>query len=86
MRNLCNYSKELPLLLQNNSNFTLMSDGNYNRNLLPYQNFQSGLRAGRASMRTLAYETLAQVLTTTAFSEQEQADLLARFRTALEQK
>ncbi len=31
-----------------------MSDGNYNRSLLPYNNYQSGLRAGRAQMRALA--------------------------------
>lgn len=31
-----------------------MSDGNYNRNLLPYNNYQSGLKAGRAQLRTLA--------------------------------
>ena len=31
-----------------------MSDGNYNKNLLPYHNYQSGVRAGRAAMKTLA--------------------------------
>ena len=31
-----------------------MSDGNFNRNLLPYRDFQSGVRAGRAQMRTAA--------------------------------
>ena len=31
-----------------------MSDGNYNKNLLPYHNYQSGVRAGRAVMKTLA--------------------------------
>lgn len=29
-----------------------MSDGNINRNLLPYTQYQSGLRAGQARMRT----------------------------------
>lgn len=33
-----------------------MSDGNFNRSLLPYHNYQSGVRAGRASMRTLAVQ------------------------------
>lgn len=63
-----------------------MSDGNINRNLLPYQHFQSGLRAGRASMRTLAYESLTSVLAATDLSEPQQAAILAAFRTALEQR
>ncbi len=33
-----------------------MADGNYNRNILPYHNYQSGYRAGRAAMRRLALE------------------------------
>lgn len=33
-----------------------MSDGNYNRNFLPYNNYQSGLRAGRAQVKRLALE------------------------------
>lgn len=31
-----------------------MSDGNYNRNLLPYHQYQSGLKAGSARMHTRA--------------------------------
>ena len=31
-----------------------MSDGNYNRNLLPYKDYQSGVRAGRAQMKAQA--------------------------------
>lgn len=31
-----------------------MSDGNYNRNLLPYKDYQSGVRAGKAQMKALA--------------------------------
>lgn len=31
-----------------------MSDGNYNRNLLPYNNYRSGLNAGLAQMKTRA--------------------------------
>ena len=34
----------------------IMADGNYNRNILPYHNYQSGYRAGRAAMRRLALE------------------------------
>ncbi len=33
-----------------------MSDGNYNRNLLPYTQYTSGVKAGRAQMKTLAAE------------------------------
>lgn len=39
-----------------------MSDGNFNRNLLPYHNFQSGVRTGKAQMRTLALGTFRKVL------------------------
>lgn len=41
-----------------------MSDGNYNRNLLPYHNYQSGLRAGQAAMRHRAVEAFARFLET----------------------
>lgn len=33
-----------------------MSDGNYNRNLLPYNNYKSGVKAGQSQMRQLALE------------------------------
>ena len=33
-----------------------MSDGNFNRSMLPYNNYQSGNRAGRAQMKALALE------------------------------
>lgn len=39
-----------------------MSDGNFNRALLPHTDYQSGVRAGRAAERTLAIETLKDVL------------------------
>lgn len=35
-----------------------MSDGNYNRNLLPYRDYQSGLRAGKAALRQRAIDEL----------------------------
>ncbi len=37
-----------------------MSDGNYNKNLLPYNNYQSGVRAGRSQMRVKVIETFRQ--------------------------
>lgn len=33
-----------------------MSDGNFNRNLLPYNSYQSGFRAGKARMKQHALE------------------------------
>ena len=39
-----------------------MSDGNFNRSMLPYRDFQSGLRAGKAQMRTLAVEAFTKWL------------------------
>lgn len=50
-----------------------MSDGNFNRNLLPYKNYQSGLRAGRAQMRTLALEAFSQWLTQHMPAQREEA-------------
>ena len=37
-----------------------MSDGNDNTNLLPYNNYQSGLRAGRAQMKRAAIDAFTQ--------------------------
>ena len=39
-----------------------MSDGNFNRNLLPYKNYQSGLRAGKAQMKIRAIAVMKQCL------------------------
>lgn len=39
-----------------------MSDGNINRNLLPYTQYQSGLRAGQARMRTQLLSLLEKEL------------------------
>lgn len=63
-----------------------MSDGNFNRNLLPYQNYQSGLRAGRASMRTLAFETLQEILQAENIDSLLAEHLMQSFRTALGQR
>lgn len=41
-----------------------MSDGNFNRNLLPYTQYQSGLRAGQARMRTQLLTQLEATLQT----------------------
>ena len=39
-----------------------MSDGNFNRSMLPSNNFQSGVRAGQARMQQFALEALATTL------------------------
>lgn len=63
-----------------------MSDGNFNRNLLPYRNYQSGLRAGRATMRTQALRALEALLAEhfPHLSEDERATLMAEFKQTLE--
>lgn len=60
-----------------------MSDGNYNRNLLPYRDYQSGVRAGRVTMRTRAMEKLRELLEKTDLSEEQQAEMLREFHAAL---
>lgn len=40
-----------------------MSDGNFNRQLLPKNELSAGLRAGKAQMRTRAEQAFLQVLT-----------------------
>lgn len=63
-----------------------MSDGNFNRNILPYQNYQSGLRAGKAIAKAKAIDTLNALLLTTdlSLSEAEQEALRLRFKADLE--
>ncbi len=40
-----------------------MSDGNFNRNLLPYTPYQSGLKAGKSMARMKALEAFKSYLT-----------------------
>lgn len=63
----------------------VMSDGNYNRNLLPYHNYQSGVRAGRAQMKAQALAALDGVLAQYApgLDELSRGQLVAAFRKAL---
>ncbi len=64
-----------------------MSDGNYNRNLLPYNNYQSGVRAGEARMRTLALNAFEKILETHGLNKnkEEKQQLLTEFRSILTQ-
>ena len=39
-----------------------MSDGNFNRQLLPKTDLSTGLRAGKAQMRTKAEQALKEIL------------------------
>ncbi len=59
-----------------------MSDGNFNRNLLPYRNYQSGVRAGQASMRARALNAMKAMLDERmpALSEDEKGEWLTAFK------
>ncbi len=57
-----------------------MSDGNYNRNLLPYRNYQSGLRAGRAQTIARASSILSELLADSPLTAEQRQDLLQTFR------
>lgn len=63
-----------------------MSDGNFNRNLLPYRNYQSGLRAGRATLRTQVLQALEELLPKHLphSTNEERAALMAELRKRLE--
>lgn len=39
-----------------------MADGNFNRNILPYNNYRSGVRAGRSAERARAVKLFADML------------------------
>lgn len=60
-----------------------MSDGNYNRNLLPYHQYQSGLKAGSARMHTLALKAFTAWLEETGYNEEERRIHELRFRQLL---
>lgn len=61
-----------------------MSDGNYNRNLLPYHQYQSGLKAGKAQMHTLALRAFSLWLTEQGLDEVQKKEPLLRFRELME--
>lgn len=60
-----------------------MSDGNFNRNLLPYHDYRSGLRAGRAAMRTLALQAFGRILAQYVENEENRTAALEAFRNEL---
>ena len=48
-----------------------MSDGNFNRQLLPKTDLSSGLRAGKTQMRTKAEKAFDEVVNTFILDENE---------------
>lgn len=62
-----------------------MSDGNYNRNLLPYHQYQSGLKAGKAQMHTLALKAFNAWLKEQEFDETDRKQQELRFRELLDE-
>lgn len=60
-----------------------MSDGNYNRNLLPYRQYQSGVKAGRAQMHTLALRAFRAWMMEQGMNETELHNNELRFRELL---
>ena len=63
-----------------------MSDGNFNRALLPHTPYASGMKAGRAMMKARAAEVFAQWLRDHAqqFSEEQLKAEVEAFRQQLE--
>jgi len=62
-----------------------MSDGNYNRTHLPYHNYQSGVRAGRAAMRQTALVAFRAFVEEhfTAIDENRLQEMVAAFKEKL---
>ena len=62
-----------------------MSDGNYNRSLLPADRYTSGVRAGEARMKERAVAAFASWLRTASpeLSEDGMREQLVRFRELL---
>lgn len=64
-----------------------MSDGNFNRQLLPKNELSAGLRAGKAQMRTRAEQAFLQVIKEkfSRLSEAELSRLHERFMQLIRQ-
>ena len=64
-----------------------MSDGNFNRQLLPKNELPAGLRAGKAQMRTRAEQAFAEVIKEAfpTLSDEERNRLHDRFMQKLRQ-
>lgn len=62
-----------------------MSDGNFNRSMLPSNSYQSGVRAGRSQMRIKAIQLLEALLQEelATIDKAKRAELLLLFRQRL---
>ena len=62
-----------------------MSDGNFNRSMLPSNSYQSGVRAGRSQMRIKAIQLVDELLKEglVNMDEEERAKFLQLFRQRL---
>lgn len=65
-----------------------MSDGNFNRALLPHTPYQSGLKAGKSMCRMHALNLLREMLPTIAphLDDQQRANFITRFEHQLNAK
>lgn len=62
-----------------------MSDGNFNRSLLPTNSYQSGVRAGTSKMKVKAVEALQELLDTyvVEIPSEKRNEFITRFREKL---
>lgn len=60
-----------------------MSDGNFNRQLLPHTPYHSGLQVGRSQMRQRAVDALRSLLESSSLPEEERKDILNQFASKL---
>ena len=60
-----------------------MSDGNFNRQLLPPNSYRSGLQVGRQQMRQKALDALSEILASSSLREEEKERILSEMRARL---
>ena len=60
-----------------------MSDGNFNRQLLPPNSYRSGLQVGRQQMRQKALDALSEILASSSLGEEEKERILSEVRARL---
>ena len=60
-----------------------MSDGNFNRQLLPPNSYRSGLQVGRQQMRQKALDALSEILACSSLGEEEKERMLSEMRARL---
>ena len=60
-----------------------MSDGNFNRQLLPPNSYRSGLQVGRQQMRQKAMDALSEILASSSLNEEEKERMLSEMRARL---